>query len=133
MNKFHFTNLFCIISILCTVNCIAISVCTTDNIVYSFKYTICPISGYYSLTIGTMCPKYGYSSPFLGHTSPGLRYYSPTIGTRCPKYGYASPGLGHNSPDLCYLSKSVGHYTTYVLAIFPFMGDIPFVVGAVPP
>ena len=168
MNKFHIIYFFSVSCILCTVNCIAKSVCTIDNMVYSGKnvqsyrlgdyypvlqqsysglFHTSSVSGQTSLTVQEysfaiqQCYS-GCCNPFSvsGHHSSvakecysNLCYYYTFMCYKSPDYFYIIPMLLQGSQYHCYQSPIFHQYASFMKATFPFMGDIPLVVGAVPP
>ena len=140
MNKFHFTYLFCIICILCTVNCIAKSVCTIVPIAYSASnvkqrmlrtrplYTLYtqPVSGGRPRCIGWL-PLYPlYTQPMAGWHQQAMRGY-------CYLSDKGQRGAGWVSVLGIKEQPMVGWVSPFIHKNLPDDDNVDYHTGAVPP
>ena len=119
MNKFHFTYLFSIFCILCTINCIAKSVCTTIPIAYS-------ASNVKQRMAGGLPPAIGGLPPAIGGLPPAIGGHPPAIGGHPPAVG-GCPVFINNGQQM------VGWLPLFIQNTLPDLGNMVHYTGAVPP
>ena len=140
MNKFHFTYLFSIFCILCTVNCIAKSVCTTIPIAYSASNVKQRVAGWLPRYTCYAQPTAGRAQRVTGWLPRYTCYAQPMAGRAqrvtgwLPLYTcYAQPMAGWLPLFISNSQPMVGWLPLFIQNTLPDLGNMVHYTGAVPP